>query len=235
MSKREEIQQPKGTDEYELIIPAIEEPEAHLHPHVQRLLFQRFVARKQTPLILSTHSPHIASVAPLDSIVMFRKNKSSKATEITYTATLRSELSQIEFEDLQRYLDVTRADCSARAILFVEGDAEEFLIPTLAKMAGFDLDKYGITVCDVGVNFAPFVKLAGKNRLKIPFAVLTDGDKFVDLKAKAIAWAGNNEKIDSPELEQLKKLECKSQVELYYEIINLRIPHVYYHGLKRRY
>lgn len=235
VEKREEIQQPKGTDEYELIIPAIEEPEAHLHPHVQRLLFQRFVARKQTPLILSTHSPHVASVAPLDSIVMFRKNKVSKATKITYTATLRSKLSQIEFEDLQRYLDVTRAELLfARAIMFVEGDAEEFLIPSLAKMAGFDLDRYGITVCNVrGVNFAPYVKLVGKDGLQIPFAVLTDGDKYVDLKGKAIAWAESNETIDSITLDQLKNFKSKSQVELYDEIVKLGIPHVYYYGLKR--
>lgn len=183
IEKREKIEKPTSGDEYELIVPAIEEPEAHLHPHIQRLLFEKFMERKHVPLILSTHSPYIASVAPVDSILMFRKINSEKTTQITSTANLRSQLTdEIEFDDLQRYLNVTHAELLfARAILFVEGVSEEFMIPSLAKMIGIDLDKYGITVCNInGMYFGPYLKLVGKKGLQIPFAVLTDGDKHVD-------------------------------------------------------
>ena len=65
----------------------------------------------------------------------------------------------------------------AKGVVLVEGEAELFIVPALAKARGVDLDELGITVCSVaGTNFAPYVKLLGANGLQIPFAVITDGD-----------------------------------------------------------
>jgi len=83
-------------------------------------------------------------------------------------------------DDLERYLDVTRGELFfSKAVILVEGDAERFLIPVLAKLYDeeFDLDEMGITVCSIsGTNFAPYVKLLGPRGLDIPFVVLTDFD-----------------------------------------------------------
>jgi putative ATP-dependent endonuclease of the OLD family len=167
---------------------AIEEPEAHLHPHLQRLVYREFLRPRTAPaqdakespapetrtVILTTHSPHIASVSPLRSIVLLRKASDLKSTEGMSTASI--PLTEAQERDLERYLDVTRGEMLfAKGVLLVEGDAELFLLPALARLSGFDLDELGITVASVaGTNFLPYVKLL--NALKTPFAVLTDRD-----------------------------------------------------------
>jgi putative ATP-dependent endonuclease of OLD family len=162
---------------------AVEEPEAHLHPHVQRLVYRHFFERGGTALttILTTHSPHIVSVAPLRSIVLLRRDPLVGATVGRSTASI--DLSDREVDDLQRYIDVNRGELFfARGVILVEGDAERFLVPAFAEELQIRLDVLGISVCSVsGTNFAPYVKLLGPDGLNIPHVVLTDLDPVADV------------------------------------------------------
>lgn len=176
---------------------AIEEPEAHLHPHLQRLVYRDFLHTRQegeskqdekdVPVVetnrstfLTTHSPHIVSVTPIRSLVLLQKAADGLSTVATSTAEVA--LTERDAADLERYLDVTRGEIVfSRSVLLVEGDAECFVVPILAKLSGFDLDELGISVCSVsGTNFAPYIKFLGDEGLRIPFAVLTDYDPTDD-------------------------------------------------------
>jgi putative ATP-dependent endonuclease of OLD family len=155
----------------------MDEPEAHLHPHVQRLVYRDLLRADGAPrtVILTTHSPHVASVAPLRSLVLLRRRGNTS----TAASSAGVEFAPEDAADLQRYLDVTRAELVfGRGVLLVEGDAEKFLVPVFARRLGIDLDALGITVCSIaGTHFGPYWRLLRK--LEIPVAVLTDRDPAV--------------------------------------------------------
>jgi putative ATP-dependent endonuclease of OLD family len=170
-----ELERKEAASERATTILAIEEPEAHLHPHLQRLVFRDFL-RRQSPVLLTTHSPHIASVSPLPSILLLKKDPSEDCS--LGQSIIDAQLLPQEIADLERYLDATRAEMLfARGVILVEGAAELFLIPAFANLMGKSLDEYGVTVCSVhGTDFIPYAKLLGPKGLNIPFVVVTDGD-----------------------------------------------------------
>ncbi|WP_331731080.1 AAA family ATPase [Streptomyces phaeochromogenes] len=162
---------PEGED----TLLAVEEPEAHLHPTLQRHLFHHLL-RSLDRLILTTHSPHIAAVTPLTSLVLMYEESDGVVHGKTVPPTL---LEERERKDLERYLNASRAEILfARGIVLVEGIAEAYLVPALAKAAGLDLDAYGIVVASVeGTAFAPYARLLGSQGLDRQFWILTDGDQ----------------------------------------------------------
>ncbi|MEP0805680.1 MAG: AAA family ATPase [Chloroflexota bacterium] len=168
----------KGDQKPEYVLLAIEEPESHLHPHFQRLVFEN-VFKQEHLLLVSTHSPTIVSIADPRHFVVLKRTSNGTAACSTANFAQKDEKMR---KDISRYLDATRGEMVfARGVLLVEGDAEMFLIPAFArkmKEAGkisHTLDGAGISVCNVyGTDFRPYVEfLSG---LDIPFAVLTDED-----------------------------------------------------------
>ena len=163
----------------------IEEPEAHLHPHLQSLLLAHLAAEANSEsdpvqIITSSHSPILASQAPVDSIVAIHgaADKTRAISLSTITVAEKPKDAEKLKKKLERFLDATRAELFfARRVLMVEGIAEALLIPVLARLAGGSLKESAVTVVNAnGINFNAFLPLFGPEKLTVPIAIITDGD-----------------------------------------------------------
>ncbi|PEA83801.1 ATP-dependent nuclease [Bacillus pseudomycoides] len=179
----------KRNQNHDYVFPLliVEEPEAHLHSHLQKFLANYFFNQKVVgQVIMTTHSSHVSSHAELDSLVMFYKanNKTlSKRIGTIFDTNKKEERDYKRY--LERWLDATKSDIFfGRKVLLVEGIAERLLIPRFFSMlqkehAGEDktLESEGISIISVdGVAFKPFLQLFGSKGLDMKCAVLTDSD-----------------------------------------------------------
>lgn len=155
-------------------ILAVEEPESHLHPIYQRLLYRHIMNKTNTSVMITTHSTHISSVAPITSLVHLITTKDG--TTVKTTADI--DLSADDYSDLTRYIDVKRGELyTAKGIIFVEGISEEYLVPSFSKAKGVELDRLGVAICNINsTNFEPYCRFA--NALGIPYVIITDGDYY---------------------------------------------------------
>lgn len=155
-------------------ILAVEEPEAHLHPTLQRLIYREVLHNSNTSVIFTSHSTYITSVTPLNYIVHIRKvDDSSKVF-----STVNLSLPVKEKKDIERYIDAKRGEIYfGKGIILAEGITEEYFIPAAADLIEKQLDNYGIVVCNIdSTNFKPYIQLL--NTLNIPWVLFTDGDYY---------------------------------------------------------
>jgi predicted ATP-dependent endonuclease of OLD family len=165
----------------------IEEPEAHIHTHIQKTLFER-QSTKRTQVIVSTHSTHISSAAKIGSVNVFAKRMDH--AEVYQPA---AGLSDLAAGRVERYLDAVRSTLLfAKGVILVEGEAELVMIPEMIRATlGMSLDEMGISV--IAMNSAFFEHVAimfHDDRIQRRCAIVTDLDTAV------IDLPGNSEEDD---------------------------------------
>jgi putative ATP-dependent endonuclease of OLD family len=192
-----------GKTTWQLLL--LKEPEAYINPQLQRTLLQSLQDRG-FHTIVSTHSAHISSKAPVNSYVVLTRTgrPAIKAAHVSAGAGL----SDVEARDLDRYLDATRSTLLyARRVILVEGPAELFLIRVLAKsVLGIDLDARGVSVVPIyGVHFEAYAKLFAEGCLAKRCAIVADG--YLKPSDSAELADSAAEKGETPNVERLRKLQ----------------------------
>lgn len=164
----------------EKIIFLIDEPELHLHPQLQQSLFKVF-RESEFQTIYTTQSDCFISIADWQSVSRFEPsfNVAPKTADLE---------NQLEGHKLTEHLDEIkkwhqhesvffREDNQiffARKCLLVEGPAEKYGLPILAKKLDKNIDGITIVSCN-GKGKIPYYQLLCKS-FGIPFFTLFDLD-----------------------------------------------------------
>ena len=153
----------------------IEEPEAHIHTHIQRTLFSNIMGKTQ--VIISTHSTHVSDVCKISSINVLCKEK--QHTKVCHPS---DGLDLPEINKIERYLDAVRSTLLfAKGVVLVEGDAELILIPAVIKeVFGITLDEIGLSLINMSsAVFEHISVIFSDERIQRKCAIVTDADQSI--------------------------------------------------------
>ena len=199
-------------DENEINILLIEEPEAHLHPQLQKILFSNLSGMLNTQVFMSSHSTHIASDCDYKNLhILFKNNDRIVKSFSPFIEKKEDKKEQREQLLLKRYLDATRSELFfSSSVILVEGVAEQFIIPVIAKqLYDINLTEHNISVIPIHSRFFdPFLKLFQDGKLEITAYAIIDGDskehenddsttavknaKSLEVKERVLVFEGND-------------------------------------------
>lgn len=146
---------------------AIEECEAHLHPSMQ-YKFLQFLQEINTnghvrQIFITSHSTQIASAVKLDDLICLTTSELGKIDvgypRVVFNMQEAGDVASKQY--VQRFLDATKADMFfANKLIFVEGVAEELLLPVFARYMDMNLTDEHVLVVNMGGRyFSHFLKL----------------------------------------------------------------------------
>lgn len=153
----------------------VEELEAHLHPQAQMQVIEAFQKQEAIQLILTTHSPNLASKIKLENLIICNNGNSFPM------GSAHTKLDPNDYKFLEKFLDTTKANLFfAKGVILVEGWAEEILVPSIANAIGINLTEKGVSIVNIGhTGFDHYANVFLRKQepiMKIPVAVITDSD-----------------------------------------------------------
>jgi putative ATP-dependent endonuclease of the OLD family len=168
----------------------IEEIEAHLHPQAQLRVIDYLQTESLSndyQLLLTTHSPNLASKIELENLIVCTSNGKAFSMGSGFT---HLDDARDDYKFLRRFLDSTKANLFfAKGVLLVEGYAEAILFPVLADKLGKSLTKSGVSIVNVGsAAFLRYGKIFLRKDGKVmptKVSIVTDLDLRPTLYSKA--------------------------------------------------
>ena len=171
-----------------LKLALVEELEAHLHPQYQlRLIDYISSQQKNEQFILTTHSITLASKIRLENLIVLKGN------EVFPMSKEYTMMKPADYKFLERFLDATKSNLFfAKGLIMVEGDAENLLIPAIANVIDKPLNKYGVSIVNVGSTaykrYVNIFKRRDNKSFGMPIAVISD------LDVRALEYYDDNSK-----------------------------------------
>lgn len=185
----------------------VEEEEAHLHPQAQMKVLEAIQLQKETQFIITTHSPNLAS-----KVKLFEEDQNQviicKGGKVFPMGPSYTMLDKTDYLFLDHFLDVTKANLFfSKGLIFVEGWAEEILIPAIAKKLKKSFTAKEVSIVNVGSTaYMRYVKVfmrQDRQPLGCRVSIVTD----LDVRP-------SDDGVFNSKEETAKRTSIKSQVDV---------------------
>ncbi|GAB6283258.1 MAG: AAA family ATPase [Ignavibacterium sp.] len=211
------------------IIYSIEEPETSQHPEHQEMLIKSFLElshTSNTQIIITTHTPSLAGLLPLDSLRFVEDDGENRTVQMGNDEV---------FEKIVASLGIlpNPIDKNATAILLLEGKGDVTFINHTAKQlkaAGylqhtFEEKRFALVPIGGCNNIKHWRTLKLSEQFNIPWCILLDSDKGT-----------TEENLNQKEVEQLRQNGIKAYVTrkrepenyIHYDCLPLRVGAITY-------
>lgn len=194
----------------DLRLALIEEIEAHIHPQAQLRVIKHLQSIENTQFIITTHSVTLASVVKVENLILCNNNNVFPLFK-GYT-----ELNNGDYDFLDRFLDATKSNLIfAKGVIFVEGDAENILIPTIAEIIDMPLEKYGVSIVNIGnIAFLRYSNIFKRSCNQIEKTVGIPVSIVTDLDVRPIEYYEETTEKIKYELKNISDLIAKYELEI---------------------
>lgn len=164
----------------------VEEPEAHLHPHLQYEIGE-LLKGSGAQTIVTTHSPYILSKVDVREMICCHYDRHS--TEFRRCPALADKEYEAIGRDMARYQPTM---IYARLVVFIEGQTEKLAFPVYFRgRFGASPESMGVSVVDVGgTEYKNFIRIL--DVFDIDWMVFSDGEeKALSKVSKSIEGRGS--------------------------------------------